>query len=319
MVSLSISGGSGVVVEFLNVTKVYSGGVVALDNVSFSVAERSIHALLGHNGAGKTTSIRLMLGLLKPSDGVVRVLGRDPFREPGVRLSIGYAGEYIGLYRELSVWENLLRFCTFKLGDEELCKEEVGIVADVFELRELLRKKPQELSAGNRQRVVIARAFIGEPKIVVLDEPLNNLDPVWRARVKEYLRKYVEGQGTTVIFSSHILSDVEDLADSVTILKSGRVVYTGSLKQLLEEQGLVKLVVKATDRAKLVDVLSKIGFPAHLVEDGESVAVYLKSESEVEEVLSTVSTAGVGLKYANIERMTLEDIYLRIYGAKKSE
>jgi len=319
VVSLSISGGSGVVVEFLNVTKVYSGGVVALDNASFSVAERSIHALLGHNGAGKTTSIRLMLGLLKPSNGVVRVLGRDPFREPEVRLSIGYAGEYIGLYRELSVWENLLRFCTFKLGDEELCKEEVGIVADVFELHELLHKKPQELSAGNRQRVVIARAFIGKPKLAVLDEPLNNLDPVWRARVKEYLKKYVEGQGATVIFSSHILSDVEGLADNVTILKSGRVVYTSGLKQLLEEQGVVKLVVKATDRAKLVDVLSKKGLSVHLAEDGESVVVYLKSEREAEEVLNTVSFEGIGLRYVNIEKATLEDIYLRIYGAKKNE
>ena len=317
--SLSISGGSGVVVEFLNVTKVYNGGVVALDNASFSVAERSIHALLGHNGAGKTTSIRLMLGLLKPSDGVVRVLGRDPFREPEVRLSIGYAGEYIGLYRELSVWENLLRFCTFKLGDEELCKEEVGIVADVFELHELLRKKPQELSAGNRQRVVIARAFIGKPKLVVLDEPLNNLDPVWRARVKEFLKKYVEEQGATVILSSHILSDVEDLADSVSVLKSGRVVYTGGLKQLLEEQGVVKLVVKATDRTKLVNVLSKMGLLVHLAEDGESVVVYLKSESEAEEVLNMVSSAGIRLKYVNIEKATLEDIYLRIYGAKKNE
>jgi len=317
-VSLSVSGGSGVV-EFSNVTKVYSGGVVALDNVSFSVAERSIHALLGHNGAGKTTSIRLILGLLKPSSGVVRVLGRDPFREPEVRLSIGYVGEYAGLYRELSVWENLLRFCAFKLGDEELCKEEVGMVADAFELHELLRKKPQELSAGNRQRVVIARAFIGKPKLVVLDEPLSNLDPVWRARVKEFLKKYVEEQGATVVFSSHILSDVEDLADDVSVLKSGRVVYTGGLKQLLGEQGVVKLVVKATDRAKLVGVLSKMGLRAHLAEDGESVAVYLKSESEAEEVLNAVSSAGVGLKYVSTERTTLEDIYLRMYGAKKNE
>ena len=153
-------------------------------------------------------------------------------------------------------------------------------MADVFELHELLRKKPQELSADNRQRVVIARAFTGKPKLVVLDEPLNNLDPVWRARVKEFLKKYVEGQGATVIFSSHILSDVEDLADSVSVLKSGRVVYTGSLKQLLEEQGVVKLVVKATDRAKLVNVLFNMGFPVRLAEDGESVIVYLKSERE---------------------------------------
>ncbi len=302
----------------MNVTKVYSGGVVALDNVSFGVAERSIHALLGHNGAGKTTSIRLMLGLLKPSGGVVRVLGRDPFREPGVRLSMGYAGEYTGFYRELSVWENLLRFCTFKLGDEKLCREEVSVVVNTFELHELLRRKPQELSAGNRQRVVIARAFIGKPKLVVLDEPLNNLDPVWRARVKEFLKKYVGEQGATAIFSSHILSDVEDLADDVTILKSGRVVYTGGLKQLLEEQGLVKLVVKATDRAKLVDVLSKKGLSVQLVEDGESVVVYLRSEREAEEVLNTVSFAGIGLRYVNIEKTALEDIYLRIYGARKA-
>jgi len=142
---------------------------------------------------------------------------------------------------------------------------------------------------------------------------------VWRARVKEFLKKYVEGQGATIIFPSHILSDVEDLADNVSVLKSGRVVYTGGLKQLLEEQGVVKLVVKATDRAKLVNVLSKMGFPVHLAEDGESVVVYLKSESEAEEVLNMVSSAGIRLKYVNIEKATLEDIYLRIYGAKKNE
>ena len=303
--------GSEYPVVFENVSKAY-GRVVALDGVSFRVARGSVHALLGHNGAGKTTSIRLMLGLLRPSAGRVETLGVDPYRCPRVRLEIGYCGEAEGLYQALTVRDNLMRFCTLKLGDASECRREVDEIAEMFSLDELLDRKVASLSAGNRQRVAVARAFIGKPRLVVLDEPMNKLDPVWRRRIRELLKSYAARNGATVVFSTHILQDAEEIADTVTILRRGRVVYHGSLTDLLSRGSLTARIVSRD--AGLLEALRRVFGPEAVAEDGEAIIVRLGRDEELYQLLSLLSELKPRLDRLEARRLTLEDVYLSLYG-----
>ncbi|MEB3861600.1 MAG: ABC transporter ATP-binding protein [Desulfurococcales archaeon] len=303
---------TGIVVSVDGVTKRY-GRVVALDKVSFSVRHGSIHALLGHNGAGKTTAIRLVAGLLKPSKGSVSVFGGDPYREPRVKAWLGYAGEYGGLYGSLSVMDNLWRFCTLKIGDAHACTGEIEWISGELHLHDILDRKVAELSAGNRQRVALARAFIGSPKLVLLDEPLNRLDPVWRRRIKGFLRRYATKRRASILFSSHILSDVEEIADEVTILMRGRVVYNGSLKELFHSAGSVRVKIGG-DRDVLRTITQEFGDNiSNIHENNEYLVLNFASIDEAYNFLEYIARNRIRIELLEMKRTTLEDIYLEYY------
>jgi len=296
------------VVVFRGVVKRF-GSVVALDGVSFEVGERSVHALLGHNGAGKTTSIRLMLGLLRPSSGSVEVLGVDPYKSAEVRRWMGYVGEGEGLYKWLSARDNLTRFCLSKLGDVRECAREIEEVTEMFELGDLLDKKVGVLSAGNRQRVALARAFLGRPRLLILDEPMNKLDPSRRATFKRLLRDYVKKTGATVVYSTHILGDVEETADTVTILRRGKVVYHGPLDKLLASPTAVTVRVIF---GRGVDIVVKEF--ADYVEEvrGSEMRLRFRDMGEAKRFLAAV--ADLDIQLLEMRKATLEDIYLALAG-----
>lgn len=300
---------SSSVVVFREVSKVF-GRVRALDGVSFSVREGSIHALLGHNGAGKTTSIRIALGLLRPTSGSVEVFGYDPYRDPSVRADIGYAGEVEGFYKGLTVWSNLMRFCMIRFSDEAFCREEVKKLTDLFELHEILDRKYGKLSAGNRQRVVVARAFMGSPRLLVLDEPLNKLDPSWRARIKKLFRDYADKNRATILYSTHILPDVEEVSDYVTILRRGRVVFHGTLEQLLAGPALTARIVlgRSEDAEKITGE-----FSGRAEARGSTVTIELSGIGEAHRLLSLLSSLRIGFTLLEVRSKTLEEVYLEYY------
>ncbi len=298
-------------VIFRNVVKVYPGGVRGLDGASFTVRRGVVHALLGHNGAGKTTSMRLMLGILTPTSGEVLVLGVEPFREPGVRRRLGYAGEHPGLYRGLSVRENLERFCELRFGDPVECRRLVREVSELLGLSEILSRRVETLSAGNRKRVSLARALMGDPELLILDEPFNALDPVWRSRLRKLLRQLVE-KGATIIYSSHVLPEVQELADDVTILRQGRVVYTGPLSKLLEEHGAFQLVLHVDNVDVAVKVLRDAGI--RVAPRDEALVVPLAREEDAGRILELLYSQGVRVKSVETRRTSLEDIYVKFYG-----
>ena len=303
---------AGMTVSMDGVTKRY-GRVVALDKVSFGVRHGSIHALLGHNGAGKTTAIRLVAGLLKPDKGSVRVFGGDPYREPRVKAWLGYAGEYGGLYGSLSVMDNLWRFCKLKMGDARACTGEIEWISGELHLHELLDRKVAELSAGNKQRIALARAFIGAPKLVLLDEPLNKLDPVWRRRIKDFLRRYVAERQASILFSSHILSEVEEIADNATILRRGRVVYNGSLKELFRSAGSVRVKIGG-DRGVLRTITQEFRDSASNIHgNNEYLVLNFASIDEAYNFLEYIARNRIRIELLEMKRTTLEDIYLEYY------
>lgn len=230
------------VVECHKISKAF-GNVQAIKGINFFAKKGKINALLGHNGAGKTTTLRAILGLLRVDLGEISVLGKDIYNNPEVRRSIGYLGETHGFYLNLSVKNNLLTFAKLKLGDK--VNEEVERVIELFELSEVQEKKFKTLSAGNKQRVALARAFLGTPEILILDEPSSNLDPVWTVRLRKMLKD--QNSSKTTIISSHILGEVEKVADEVTILRRGEVVFEGTMKAVLEKSTLEELYLEVYD------------------------------------------------------------------------
>ena len=227
-----------VAITFENVTKRF-GRTEALRRASLSISDGAVHALLGSNGAGKTTSVRLLLGLLAVDEGRVRVFGLDPGTAGSeVRAHSGAVLDHDGLYDRLSVADNLLlHLCLRKLagptsrGLLEETLAELGFTAD-------LGAQVSTLSRGNRQKVALARALLHRPRLLILDEPFVGLDPVAAAKLRTTIRARVTAQGSTVLVTTHDLAHVERLCDDVSIIHEGRVVKSGPLDEVRAGQSL---------------------------------------------------------------------------------
>ena len=226
------------VLEFESVSKVYRTGlrrrsVAALTDVTLHAYSGEILGLLGPNGAGKTTLMKLALGLLRPSSGCGRLLGQ-PLGDVGARRAVGFLPEEPYLYQSLTVWETLemmAELSRIPTGDVHARAEAVIAQCELSPVRSASVRK---LSRGWLRRVGLAIALVSQPRLLLLDEPLSGLDPAARMGVKNLIRSLRSG-GTAVVISSHILPDVERLADRVALLRRGRLLKCCSLASLLGE------------------------------------------------------------------------------------
>jgi len=215
----------------------YTGGLgYALRGVSLTIPSPGVYAVVGPNGSGKTTLLRVVAGLLRPFRGVVRVLGADPSRDLWVRRFIGYQGGNPGFYPGMSVFSNLLFYCTVKLGDEAYCRDEVPRLAALLGMEGYLDRKVKELSQGYLQRASILRALIGRPRVVLLDEPFAHLDTSAVGALKKLLIEL--GGEAAVIFTSHALHTVAEVADRVAVLSEGRLLFYGGRNELEKAVGV---------------------------------------------------------------------------------
>jgi ABC-2 type transport system ATP-binding protein len=215
------------VVEVRDVTRRF-GGVAALDGVSLSVPRGSVFGLVGENGAGKTTLIKHVLGLYKAQAGSVRVFGLDPVADPVKVLShIGYLSEETDLPGWMRVGE-LLRYSQafYPAWDHDYAKD---LVAE-FGLN--LNKRVRELSKGQRARAGLTIALAYRPDLLLLDEPSSGLDPVVRRDILAAIIRTIAEEGRTVLFSSHLLDEVERVSDRVAMIKSGRILFSGEIDQI---------------------------------------------------------------------------------------
>jgi ABC-2 type transport system ATP-binding protein len=205
----------------------------ALKNVNFTVEAKSIHGFVGPNGAGKTTTLKAIATLLKPQHGSVKVFGSDVVKNyKEVRTKIGFMPDHFSMYRQMSVFEYLDFFAAaYGLN----LKERDQTIADVLALTDMEGRKDdliKGLSRGMQQRVSLARVLVHDPDLLLLDEPASGLDPRARIELMEILQE-LRHMGKTIFISSHILSELADLCDSVTILDRGQVKYSGNMKGLL--------------------------------------------------------------------------------------
>ena len=237
---------------------------IAVDAVSMTVPEKAVYGFLGRNGAGKTTTLKMLLGLIRPSGGTARVAGVDVARDrlAGAR-RVGALLEAHGFYGNLSGRENLDLTRTL-LG---LPKSEVGRVLEVVEMAEHARRRVSDYSLGMRQRLGLARAMLGAPPVLILDEPTNGLDPDGIADMRRFLKSLPERTGATVLLSSHLLGEIEQTATHVGILSHGRLVLEGELGRLKADLA-PEIALETDDAARAAALAQARGFDVLRADDG---------------------------------------------------
>ncbi len=229
---------------------------LAVDAVSMTVPDRAVYGFLGRNGAGKTTTLKMLLGLIRPSGGTALVGGVDVARDRiGASRKVGALLEAHGFYGNLSGRENL-DLTRSLLG---LPKSEIDRVMEVVEMNEHARRRVSDYSLGMRQRLGLARAMLGAPPVLILDEPTNGLDPDGIADMRRFLRALPERTGATVLLSSHLLGEIEQTATHVGILSHGKLVLEGELARLKAELA-PEIAVQTDDAVRATALARALGF-----------------------------------------------------------
>ena len=252
------------VIQTWNLGKVYRTGfwlnqkIKSLHNFSLTVYQGETFGLLGPNGAGKTTLLKTLLGIVRPTSGKAELLGH-PIGDRRVKQRIGYLPENAYLYDYLTAWE----FLEFTAGLFQIPRsaqqQKIIQLLDLVGLAKSTarKKKLKQYSKGMSQRVGMAQALINDPEIVFLDEPMSGLDPMGRYRMREIILS-LKGQGKTIFFNSHILSDVEQVCDRIALLALGELICEGSLVQLLGDDRDYQVIVKGADKEALNAWISHI-------------------------------------------------------------
>ena len=212
------------------------GKTKAVDNISFNVELGSITALLGGNGAGKTTIISMLMGLLVPTSGSIRILGNDIAKNRySILPQVNFSSPYVDLPNRLTVEENLNVYAN--LYSIEDVKNQICSLSETLNIKNLLKRKTGHLSAGQKTRVALAKALINDPQLLFLDEPTASLDPDTADWVRGYLKDYAVDKGATILLASHHMGEVERLSDSVFMLQAGKIVDEGAPKTLIKKYG----------------------------------------------------------------------------------
>src|ERR1700722_1568588 len=222
-------------IDVRHLRKVY-GEVVAVDDLTFSVPRGAVLGLLGGNGAGKTTTIAMLLGLLEPTAGEIRVLGVDMLKRRYAALPrMNFSSPYVDLPHRLTVRQNLL-FYGRLYGVKDLARR-IDEIAEHMHIGPVLDRQSGKISAGQKTRVALAKALINSPEVLLLDEPTASLDPDTADWVRAHLERFRKERGATVMLASHNMSEVERLCDDVILLQAGRVFERGSPRELIERFG----------------------------------------------------------------------------------
>jgi ABC-2 type transport system ATP-binding protein len=216
-----------------NEVKKSFGAVKAINGLNISIAEGEVYALLGHNGAGKTTSLRLLLGLLEPDGGHIEVFENNPIKDGhAVRSMCGVLSEDVGLYEPLTVYDNLMYYADIygmSRADSNKRIDELLIKFDLFDKKGLVIKG---FSTGMKKKIALIRSMLHKPCILLLDEPTNGLDPVSTTDLRNMLFELAKEQGTTIIMTTHNLEEVQKMCDKISILRHGENIFTDSISAL---------------------------------------------------------------------------------------
>ena len=293
-------------VEARGLVKRY-GDLTAVDHVDLNVRAGDVYGYLGPNGAGKTTSLRMLLGLIRPTAGSARLFGRDPMVE-GARALEGVAGfvEAPRFYPYLSGRKNLELCAAFDGGE---AKARIDEALDVVDLRDRAGDRVGGYSHGMRQRLGIAGALLRAPRLLLVDEPTTGLDPAGMRDMRDLIHR-LAGEGITVVLSSHMLAEVEEICDRVAIIRSGRVVYEGALDELKRTAG-AGYRLRTTDNARAVQVCGAQPRVADVRVAGPDI--HFRGEDAVVADLSiALVEAGVGITALAPEGATLEDLFFRL-------
>jgi ABC-2 type transport system ATP-binding protein len=288
------------------------GDVAAVDGLSLRVAEGEIYAFLGLNGAGKTTTIRMLLGMIKPTGGTATVLGkrvRLGSREPWAQ--VGYLVEMPHAYPELTVAENLEVARRLHPGTTP---KAVSQIIERLGLAAYSNRRAGVLSQGNAQRLGLAKALLHNPKLILLDEPANGLDPAGIVEIRELLLELTQKQGITVFMSSHILAEVSRLADRIGIIHEGRLLQEMDVTEL-ERNRRRRLLVQARDIEAGRQALAAAGYPGEILPGGTLELNQTTAIDHPDDIAGLLVRSKTPPTQLLVEEEELESYFLRLVGS----
>ncbi|MET3729666.1 ABC-2 type transport system ATP-binding protein [Fictibacillus halophilus] len=294
--------------EVENLTKKIKGKQI-IKGVSFTLVPGEVFGFLGPNGAGKTTTIRMIVGLISPTSGTIKIGGKN------VRTEFTEAMRHLGcivenpeLYPYLTGWENLVHF---QKMDSSIPKTRLNEVIELVGLQNRIHDRVSTYSLGMRQRLGIAQALLGKPKVLILDEPTNGLDPAGIREMREFIRQLARDENLSVLVSSHLLSEIQLMCDRVAIISKGTVLRTDSVDNLLAEQERVIWRAEPLPLAK--EILS---LETEVTEGPDDTLITLYNEPLLPEWNEKLVKAGVRVKEMRTQLPSLEDLFLEVTGGE---
>lgn len=302
----------GTVITTNSLTKKYGKKDVVKD-LDLRVPGGSIYSFLGPNGAGKSTTMKMILGLIKPSKGKITVLGKEVNEKN--RLSVlrntGSLIESPSYYGHLSGAENLEIICTLK----NVPPSEIQRVLKIVRMEKQKDKKVSQYSLGMKQRLGLAAALLGNPKILLLDEPTNGLDPAGIQEMRELICSLPNQYGMTVLVSSHLLSEIDQMATHVGIINQGELIFQDSLSAL-HKHSHSRLILKTDNDTEALSFLLSFGFSASF--EGKNLCLKATDNAAVIKAVNILVQSGIGILRLNEQQMSLEDIFLQLIGKQVS-
>jgi ABC-2 type transport system ATP-binding protein len=294
---------TGPVVEIVGLSKRFGAGVLAVDDLTFTVDHGQVCGLLGPNGAGKTTCLRMLLGLIRPTKGETRLFGErvtpgsSQLRRLGALIESSAFVPHLSGMRNLKLW--------WEAGGARWADADLEQALAIADLGSAIDRKVKTYSQGMRQRLGLARVLLGRPEILVLDEPTNGLDPGEMREVRLLVRRVAES-GATVLFSSHVLAEVEQICTHAVVMDKGHLVAAGSVEDLIGAAGTVYLEVDDTATARRV--LEGLPTVRRVDDEVPGLAVTV-SDGKRSELVAALVHAGVGVETVTVRRR-LEDAFL---------
>lgn len=312
------------VIETKALTKTYGKGhnkKTAVNRLSLKVPKGCVYGFLGPNGAGKSTTMKMLLGLIKPTGGEISVLGEELFGEKNgpakeaQRLAVlrqtGSLIETPSYYGHLTGRENLEILCTLK----GVSQKEISEVLTIVRMEGQQHKKAAHYSLGMKQRLALAGALLGHPALLLLDEPTNGLDPAGIQEIRGLIRTLARERQMTILVSSHLLTEIQQMADYVGIINRGELIYQDSL-QSLWTHSRPRLYLRSTDNARALRLLNERAPFSSL--DGDFLSITEVSDEETAFLVSSLVKEGIGILRLEERQKNLEDIFLSLTGKEAS-
>ncbi len=300
------------ILQVKNLTKKF-GNFTAVDNISFDISEGEVLGILGPNGAGKTTTIQMLLGVMDPLIGKISYFGKDfKTHRSEILKEINFASTYISLPWPFRVYEILDIFA--RLYEVPNRKERIKKLLTSFQLDHLINKTYNSLSAGEKTRLVLTKAFLNHPKVILLDEPTASLDPEIAVIVREFLKIQKEEYNVSILLTSHNMSEVEELCDRVLILNHGKIIEQGTPELLVKNMTDCQLELTIIDDKKqVVAFLNKEEIPYQI--NRYAFTIWL-DEKNIAQFLITLADEKITYQEISINKPDLEDYFLQKIGEK---
>lgn len=302
---------SDYIIETNKLTKKF-GSQRVVDNVNLKVKRGEIYGFLGPNGAGKTTTIRMLLGLARPTKGSIHIFGKDVKKEKlSILKKVGSLVEYPSYYGHLTAYENLE---TVRLL-LDVPKSRIDEVLSIVRLTKDAQRPVKGYSLGMKQRLGIATALLGNPELLILDEPTNGLDPSGIIEIRELIKSMPEEHGITIVISSHLLSEIDQMATQVGIISKGKMIFQDSISKL-REQSTSKIKLTVNDAESAWKTLLTHGYTTDLIHN--KLSIENGSDERVAEIVKSLVQNDYDIYRVEEEKKSLEEIFLELTGQEGS-